>query len=82
MAPGVTLGGGDGSSREAAIVIHARNEPDGVAAEYAWLHANMPTAKMVSQSLLPSWYDVLEVELPSGEHRRVYFDISSFFGKM
>ena len=73
----------DGTSKEKAIIISARNESDGVDAEYEWVESNLPGANVESTSLVlgdPA-FDVFEVTLPSGGTRRIYFDISSFFGK-
>ncbi|RDI97437.1 hypothetical protein DVT68_16970 [Dyella solisilvae] len=72
-----------GGSVQSAIVIKAGDERDGVAQEYAWLAANMPGAKVLSQTLKADagLFDVIEVRQPNGARRDVYFDISSFFGK-
>ena len=84
-APAVASGG-DGASMATAIVIDARNEADGVAAEYAWLREHFPGAHGVNQSLLtPAGgrvYDALEFTARDGTKHTVYFDISRFFGKM
>jgi hypothetical protein len=81
---GVTYGGGDGASKETAVVVTAANEETGVAAEYAWLKEHLPGAEVESTSLAggDKAYDIMEVTLPSGEKRTIYFDISSFFGKL
>lgn len=85
-APTISFSGGDGSSAEAAIVIDgARGESDGVDAEYIWFGNNLPGAKQLSQGLIISTdhaYDRIEVELPDGTKREVFFDISDFYGKM
>ena len=75
--------GGDGTTAQSAVIISAADHSSGVNAEYAWIERNLPGAKLESQSLVhgPKMYDMLEVSLPSGEKRKVFFDISSFFGK-
>jgi hypothetical protein len=82
-SPLLQSSGGDGTTKDSAIVISAADEVAGVDAEYAWIKDNLPGAKIKSQGLVmgPRAYDRFEVALPSGETRAVYFDISSFFGK-
>lgn len=80
----ISYSGGNGTTKEQAIVIAgAGNSMEGVPAEYAWIQHHLPGAKIRSQALLTGsrQYDLFEVELPSGETRQVYFDITSFFGK-
>jgi len=81
----ITFKGGDGSSREKAIVIlGAKNETRGVAAEYAWLKKHHSKWKVAQQSLIMKKgkkYDVLTCVLPDGQKKEVWFDISDFFGK-
>jgi hypothetical protein len=80
--------GGDGSSKEAAIVIlGAQGESNGVDSEYQYLdllHGPRPTGwTMVQQSLLGDQgknYDALEIE-HNGKRETVYFDITDYFGK-
>jgi len=65
------------------VIVGACDSADGVPAEYEWLKTNLPDAKRKSQSLITGkrTYDLFVVVLPNGEERKVYFDISSFFGK-
>jgi hypothetical protein len=79
----VQYSGGDGTTAQSAVVISATDHSAGVDAEYAWIQKYLPGAKLESQSLVqgPKMYDMFEVTLPSGEKRKVFFDISSFFGK-
>lgn len=75
--------GHDGLSLETAIVIHASNETDGVGLEYLWLAATYPDDSLQLQSLVMQGgraYDVMELQSPDGGRRRVYFDITPFFG--
>jgi hypothetical protein len=75
----------DGRSFETAVVIQAADESSGVKAEYAWIRANFPKGQPAGQKLLGHgnrMYDLIHVELPDGSIRDVYFDISSFFGKL
>ncbi|MDR2981233.1 MAG: hypothetical protein LBV12_03190 [Puniceicoccales bacterium] len=74
----------DGFSYETAIVIKEKKSDKGVAAEYAWLKKKLPGHKVLKQSLDSKGdkkYDVFEVRLRDGTERKVYFDITGFFGK-
>jgi hypothetical protein len=84
-ASAVTFGGGDGSSCDAAVVVHASNEQDGVAAEYSWLNAHYPGAQRQGQALGECNghpVDRLKILTSNGATRVVFFDISQYFGKM
>jgi hypothetical protein len=75
----------DGTSFEKAIVINAKNEMDGVNAEYSWLRNHFPGYKMKSQSLSSKGsksYDVLHFLTSEGKEMTIYFDITKFFGKL
>jgi hypothetical protein len=75
----------DGLTAETAVRLHdAKTEAAGIAAEKDWIQKNYPGARVKSQSLLMGSrpMDLIKLELPSGENRDIYFDISSFFGKM
>ncbi len=77
--------GGDGSSRQAAIVIDgARNEVEGINAENLWVLKHQPGWRKAHQSLIQAGsraFDAIEYEAPDGKHT-LWFDITSFFGKM
>lgn len=68
----------DGSSAEKAIVVRS------IAEEYQWVQRHCPGFLPGGQALMeiegkPD--DVLTLRSPGGEERKVYFDISRFFGK-
>ena len=69
---------GDGLTTKTAVKVSSIGE------ERVWVDRNYPGAKIESQSLLlgPPPMDLIEIQLPTGESRRIYFDISSFFGEM
>lgn len=85
-ANSISYSGGDGVSIKTAIIINgAKSEWDGVKAESEWIRANLPGYKKISQGLLHKSnhaYDLIEVQLPNGIKQEVYFDITSFFGKL
>ncbi|HTL81855.1 MAG TPA: hypothetical protein VL651_09140 [Bacteroidia bacterium] len=76
--------GGSGTSFEDAVVVHEKNGTDGVAAEYEWLKLNYPGYSLIKQTLeyntsVP--YDVMEIKTADGTKKKIYFDISEYFGK-
>jgi len=74
----------DGSSFEKAIVIQEKSETTGVSAEYKWLREHYPGYKSKGQSLMnhdKKPYDVLSIVTADGTDKKVYFDISNYFGK-
>jgi hypothetical protein len=84
LPAGVSFGGGDGSSFETAILVHAQKEDSGVQSEYAWLAQHYPGYRMGQQSLQTHGgreYDVLEITTRDGTRKEVYFDISEFSQK-
>ena len=74
----------EGGSVARAVVIQAASERDGVAAEYDWLARHLPGAVVARQALLSvgdRQYDRIDVVLPGGGQRSVYFDVTGFFGR-
>jgi hypothetical protein len=72
--------GGNGDGLTAKTAVNVSSIPE----ERAWIERHYPGATIESQSLLMGAgpMDLIEIKLPTGETRRIYFDISSFFGKM
>jgi uncharacterized protein YceK len=69
----------DGSSIEKAVIVNSIRE------EYQWVQKHFPGARVTRQALIErrgKHYDELTFITPSGETRKVYFDINSFFGKL
>jgi hypothetical protein len=74
----------DGSSYANAVVIREKSETVGVSAEYKWLGQRYPGYKNNGQALQNvngKPYDVITIETADGVEKKVYFDISNFFGK-
>jgi tetratricopeptide (TPR) repeat protein len=78
--------GGDGSSMEQAVIIDLQNHPSrhlrGVFLEYDWIEERTG-ARVLGQRLASGngrSYDVITAQMPSGETREFFFDISAFFG--
>lgn len=82
----ISYDGGDGMSMDNAVKISgAKNETEGIAAEYAYLAKEYTGYKLISQSLINKKgksYDVLEIRTKENKTVKVYFDISEFAGKM
>ena len=75
--------GGDGLSKESAIVLNSRSPFVGVPSEYEWIRHHYPGAKRLTQALTP-WeddkrYDILTVEKANGERITLWFEISSLY---
>ncbi len=77
------------------IKVNAHTHMLGVMAEHRWIHHMYPGCEMKTQALStldriqgvegvkidrPVHFDVLTIELVDGRTKKVYFDISSFFG--
>jgi len=74
----------DGSSYEKAIVIQEKSETAGVDAEYKWIRNHYPGSANKMQALTynnKKPYDVLTIKTADGKEKKIYFDISNFFGK-
>jgi len=82
----VTYSVSDGSSLEHAVVITgATGETEGVRSEYAWLSKQYPGYRPRAQSVVRNnerTFDRLEIQTANGQLVVVYFDITSFFGKL
>jgi len=80
------FGGGTGETIEKAIVINTISPLIGIAAEYEYIsnvcgEINVNWS-LKTQSIIEEknrYYDVLQVELNSGESRSFYFDITQFY---
>ena len=81
----LAFAGGDGSSREQAVVIlKARHREVGLLAETMWLHRNYPGCRhngLVSLNAASRHYDLFDVATTDGSTRRVYFDTTEFADK-
>ena len=87
--PGVHYEGGDGSTRESAIIVRgAVSELEGIAATFGWMHEHLG-AKDEEWRLVTHAsgidgdrkIDTFHVVLRRGETRHIYFDVSESFGK-
>lgn len=75
----------EGTSYENAIVIKEQTERAGVDAEYLWLTQRYPGCKTKGQALnfyKKKPYDIITIITKTGEEKKVYFNISNFYGKL
>jgi hypothetical protein len=83
--PLIRFRGGDGSSQATAVMIEgAQNEPEGITAESLWILKHHEGWRKAHQALIHGGsrsFDAIDYETPDGKHT-VWFDITSFFGKM
>ena len=84
----IKISGGDGSTREKAIIINAPSDKLGVDAEYNYLesiygeqnvHWRLDEQKLFIKD--DKYYDVLIIELRNNQLLTFWFDINSFYGK-
>ena len=80
----IQYNGGNGSTKEKAIVIlGAKDNQEGIDAEYNFIEELFDEYELVLQTFLQEenkCYDQLEIK--SGEdHFVIWFDITDFFGK-
>lgn len=80
--------GGDGSSIGSAILINVTDRWMGVPAEYDYIQSlygvrrkDWNLIKQMLQFNNSRSYDILEIELSSGDKKTLYFDITNFYGK-
>jgi tetratricopeptide (TPR) repeat protein len=78
-----------GKTLEEAVIIMAQNSKQGIQAEYDYLNRRFGLRgkdwKLIRQSLMrekDKVYDKMDLEFPDGTTLTLYFDITSFFGKL
>jgi hypothetical protein len=82
--PGVSYAGGDGSSREKAIVIKAPDEVAGLKAEQTYISTHYGRYEQVMQGLelkKEHRFDIITFKTSDGKQHTLYFDITDFYGK-
>jgi hypothetical protein len=75
--------GGDGLTREHAVVILTTSEMAGVRSEYTWMREHYPGAKRTMQAVTVPQdgkrFDVLTIETVDGRSFDLWFDITAFW---
>jgi len=81
----VTFSGGNGSSYDQAIVIHATDQISGFPSEFAYIKGHFSdypyVVKEQRESRGNKKYDVVTLRAYDWRKRVVYFDITEFFKK-
>ena len=85
----ITYGGGNGlETKEAIIIIGAKDELEGIEAEYVWLEKKFGEQdvkwELLDQESIDEGdkkYDILKIKFPDGEERTIWFDITDFYGR-
>jgi hypothetical protein len=81
--------GGNGLTKEEAVkILGAKDETEGVDAEYNWLEENYGKQNinwvLNDQELIDEGdrqFDLLKIKFPDGKMKEVWFDITEFYGK-
>jgi hypothetical protein len=90
-ASGDLWGDGDGSDPSQAVVIHATSTFEGIAVEGVWIEQKYGVRdrdwSKGRQALLADTGDgrtleTIDIKLRDGSARRIYFDITAFYGRM
>jgi hypothetical protein len=76
------------SKEEAVIILGAKNEMEGVDAEYNWLEEKFGKQninwELIDQELIDEGnrqYDVLRIKFRGDKTEEFWFDITEFYGK-
>ena len=67
------------------VIITENDTTRGIAAENAWIAQNHPGYRKIGQALIKEGggiYDRIDLQAPDGSRHSIYFEISSFFGKI
>lgn len=83
-----TQGEKSGESIEEAIILDAKNEDEGVSKEYEYVESKFGVYgvdwQRGSQSLMEvdgKTYDEISLDFPDGSSKKIYFDITSWYGR-
>jgi|GEM_PF-2058693 hypothetical protein len=74
-----------GSSYATAIRVPSTNERDGIRWERSYLASHYRGARFAGQRLgnhAGHVYDIMTIVTPDGKQQSIYFDISSYFGRL
>ena len=80
----ISYKGGNGTTKQDAIVVLVTNETEGVDAEYDYLDNKYGEYELVSQEFIGEadrQYDLLKIKLVDGTKKEVWFDITEFYGR-
>ncbi|MBK9096700.1 MAG: hypothetical protein IPM14_01005 [bacterium] len=76
------------TKEEAIIILGAKDETEGVDAEYIWIEKRFGKQninwELIDQELVDDGdkqYDILRIKFPDGKIEEFWFDITDFYGK-
>ena len=77
-------GGGDGLSKETAVLPKFDSPFKGVPSEYAWIRHHYPGSKPLTQALTArdeagKRYDIITIQTKDGAEVKLWFDLSSMY---
>jgi predicted RNase H-related nuclease YkuK (DUF458 family) len=80
------FGGGDGKTRDSAVVVLTSDHRSGVRAEYAWIAARYPRAQSLGQHLMVPddrgrRFDVMQIRTTDGREMELWFDVTRFMSR-
>ena len=86
---GLSYSGGDGMSKESAVVIHAQSSEMGIPGEYAYLEKTYGerrkdweiVTRFISHTDDGKAFEIFNIHLQNGKNVSIYFDITEFYGK-
>ena len=76
--------GGNGSSKEKAVIVIAPNEKSSVDAEYEFIQCKYGDFELESQTFIAEEdekYDILDIKLSDESNKEIVFEITDYFGK-
>ena len=81
----MTFAGGDGSSREQAVLIHGTtNNDEARAAEKEWLEKKYPSLRMIIRQptlIVDQCYDMVAFVTKEGQTNRAHFKYANSFSE-
>lgn len=80
------------------VKVRTSDHRTGVMSEHTWLHYRYPEAQMAMQAVTTLdrlkqaetdgpesdkiYFDIIDIDFPDGRKKKIYFDISEFYGSM
>ncbi|MDT3697755.1 MAG: hypothetical protein ROY99_15375 [Ignavibacterium sp.] len=82
------FGGGDGSTEQNAVIINASSSLVGIPAEYEFIQSKFGAKgrdweleQQMQYDKNSRSYDIMEIKLSNGISKKIFFDITNFYGK-
>lgn len=82
------FGGGDGSTEQNAVIINASSSLIGIPSEYEFIQSqygvkgsDWELEQQMQYDNNSRSYDIIEIRLSNGISKKIFFDITNFYGK-